>query len=241
MSFLDRYTFQQGNPNLKPQFSHNIELSNTHKNFLTTTINYSRTTDILQEVIEQNETKNETFVRQANIAKQQQFGLSVNVSKPLTKWWTSNIYVNVFNNKFDGVANNSPISVSATMFSLNGSQQFKFAKTWNAEVSGFYRSKGIEGVIQTMPMGLVSVGLGKQVIKGKGNVRMNVRDIFFLQRFNGVINYSNIDTHLRQQNESRVVNISFTYRFTKGKMSNVPKRKAAGSAGDEQNRIGVGN
>jgi hypothetical protein len=241
MSFLDRYTFQQGNPNLKPQFSHNIELSNTHKNFLTTTINYSRTTDILQEVIEQNETKNETFVRQANIAKQQQFGLSVNVSKPLTKWWTSNIYVNVFNNKFDGVANNSPISVSATMFSLNGSQQFKFAKTWNAEVSGFYRSKGIEGVIQTMPMGLVSVGLGKQVIKGKGNVRMNVRDILFLQRFNGVINYSNIDTHLRQQNESRVVNISFTYRFTKGKMSNVPKRKAAGSAGDEQNRIGVGN
>jgi iron complex outermembrane recepter protein len=241
ISFLDKYTFQQGNPNLRPQFSHNIELSHTHKNFLTTTLNFSRTTDILQEVIEQIASENKTFVRQANIAKQRQFGLSVNVSKPINKWWSSNMYVNVFNNRFDGEINKSPISVSATMFSLNGSQQFKFAKTWNAEVSGFYRSKGIEGVIQTMQMGMVSVGLGKQVIKGKGNVRMNVRDIFFLQKFNGVINYGDLDTHVSQRNESRVVNISFTYRFTKGKMSNVPKRRAPGSASDEQNRIGVGN
>ena len=239
ISFLDRYTFQQGNPNLKPQFSHNLELSHTYKNILTTTLNYSRTTDILQEVIEQNEDKNETFVRQANIAKQRQLGLSVNASIPVTKWWSSNMYANVFNNKFDGIANNSPISVSATMFVLNGSQQFRFAKTWNAELSGFFRSKGIDGVMQTMPMGLLSVGFGKQMMKGKGNLRLNVRDVFFLQKFNGSIQYSNIDTHIRQQNENRVANISFTYRFSKGKMNGTPKRRS-NSSNDEQSRIGVG-
>lgn len=239
ISFLDRYTFQQGNPNLKPQFSHNLELSHTHKNFLTTTLNYSRTTDILQEVIEQNEDKNETFVRQANIAKQRQLGLSVNASIPVTSWWSSNMYANVFNNKFNGIANNSPISVSATMFVLNGSQQFKFAKTWSAELSGFYRTKGIDGVMQTMPMGMLSVGFGKQMMKGKGNLRLNVRDVFFLQKFDGLIKYSNIDTHIRQQNESRVVNIGFTYRFNKGKMNGTPKRRS-NSSNDEQSRIGVG-
>ena len=31
--FLDRYTYMQGNPNLKPQFSHNLEGSHTYKNF----------------------------------------------------------------------------------------------------------------------------------------------------------------------------------------------------------------
>jgi outer membrane receptor protein involved in Fe transport len=68
IEFLDRYTYQQGNPNLRPQFSHNIELSHTFKGFLTTTLNYTQTNDIIQQVIEQNHATNETFVKQANIA-----------------------------------------------------------------------------------------------------------------------------------------------------------------------------
>jgi outer membrane receptor protein involved in Fe transport len=240
ISFLDRYTYQQGNPNLKPQFSHNIELSNTYKNFFTTTLNYSRTTDIIQELFEQNEEKNETYVKQSNIAKQRQFGISVNANKPITKWWTSNMYVNVYNNKFDGIANNTPISISATTLVLNGSQQFKFAKTWNAEISGFFRTGGIEGVLQMRSLGMMSVGFGKQVMKGKGSVRLNVRDILYVQQFRGIIKYSNIDASLHGRSESRVANISFSYRFSKGKMGGAPKRRAS-SANDEQNRVGAGN
>src|SRR5215203_330704 len=240
ISFLDRYTYQQGNPNLKPQFSHNIELSNTYKNFFTTTLNYSRTSDIIQEVIEQNEEKSETYVRQSNIAKQRQYGISFNTSKPITKWWSSNIFVNVYNNKFDGLVNNTPISIEATTLVLNGTQQFKFAKTWNAEVSGFFRTPGIEGVIQTQAMGMVSLGFGKQVMKGKGNIRMNIRDVLYLQQFQGKIQYGNVDATLAGRNESRVVNMSFTYRFAKGKINGTPKRRAS-SASDEQNRVGAGN
>ena len=239
-SFLDRYTFQQGNPNLKPQFSHNIELSNTYKNIVTTTLNYSRTSDIIQEIIEQNDEKTLTYVKQQNIAKQRQFGISVSTSTPFTKWWTGNIYVNVFNNRFDGIANNTPISVSATTLVFNGSQQFKFAKTWNAELSGFFRTKGIEGVIQTYSLGMMSIGMGKQIMKGKGTVRLSVRDFLYLQKFSGIIKYSNIDASLKQRNESRVANINFSYRFAKGKMNGTPKRRAS-SASDEQNRIGTGN
>ena len=39
--FIDRYTFSQGNPNLKPSVSNNIELSHTWKNQITTTLNYT--------------------------------------------------------------------------------------------------------------------------------------------------------------------------------------------------------
>ncbi len=240
ISFLDRYTYQQGNPDLRPQFSHNIELSNTYKNFFTTTLNFSRTTDIIQEVIEQNEEKSETYARQANIAKQRQFGISFNASKPITKWWSSNMYVNVFTNKFEGLVNNALISIDATTLVLNGSQQFKFAKTWNAELSGFFRTAGVEGVIQTRPMGMMSVGFGKQVMKNKGSVRLNIRDVLYVQKFAGKIQYSNVDASLSGRNESRVVNMSFTYRFAKGKINGTPKRRAS-SASDEQNRVGAGN
>jgi outer membrane receptor protein involved in Fe transport len=98
--FLDNTHLSQGNPNLQPQFSHNVELSHTYKGFLTTTLNYTRTTDIINEVLEQNTDENETFIKKANIAQQRQYGIAVSANGQVTKWWSGNLYVNVFNNKF---------------------------------------------------------------------------------------------------------------------------------------------
>ena len=239
INFLDRYTYQQGNPNLKPQFSHNIELSHSFKGMVTTTLNYTNTTDIIQQVIEQNEEKNETYVKAANIAKQRQFGISVNTTIPITKWWRSNVFVNAFNNKFDGIVNDTTISVTATTLQLNGSQQFNFAKTWSAEISGFFRSGGIEGVIAGKSMGMLSAGLSKEIFKKKATIRVNVRDIFYTQGFRGSSKYGNIDMRLKETRDSRAVNFGFTYRFSKGKINGAPKRRASSSS-DEQNRIGGG-
>ena len=237
INFIDRYTYSRGNPNLKPQFSHNIELSHSLQSYLTTTLNYSRTTDIIQNVLEQDEAKNETFVRRANIAKQRQFGISFNTNIPITKWWRSNVYVNAYDNKFDGIVNDTFVTVSATTLTLNGSQQFNFAKTWSAEISGFFRTASVEGVIKAQPMGSVSLGIGKQVMKNKGTIRLNIRDVFYTQQFRGVSRYANVDAAFQERGDSRVVNLNFTYRFSKGKMNGQPKRRA-GSASEEQNRVG---
>jgi iron complex outermembrane recepter protein len=240
INFLDRYTYQQGNPNLRPQFSHNIELSHSFKGMVTTTFNYANTTDIIQQVIEQNEDRNETYIKAANIAKQRQYGISVNTTVPVTKWWRSNVFVNAFNNKFDGIVNDTMISIKATTLQLNGSQQFNFAKTWSAEISGFYRTGGIEGVIQGKSMGMLSAGISKEIFQKKATIRLNVRDIFYTQGFRGISKYSNIDAKFTETRDSRVVNLGFTYRFSKGKMNGAPKRRASSSS-DEQSRIGGGN
>ena len=242
IEFIDRYTYEQGNPYLKPQFSHNIELSHTYKGKLTTTLNYTNTKDIIQQVIEQNENgidSNKTYVKQANIAKQRQYGIAVNSSNEITKWWSSNIYFNLSNNYFEGIVNGNYVTLDATMYMVNSSQQFKFAKTWNAELSGFYRSGGVEGVIVFKPMGMVSMGVGKQIFKNKGSVKLNVRDVFFTQRFRASSKYGNVDAAFQNQNDSRVASLSFSYRFSKGKANGGPKRRTGG-AGDEQNRVGGG-
>ena len=239
INFLDKYTFQQGNPNLKPQFSHNIELSHTYKGAITTTLNYTRTTDIIQNVIEQHEATNETFVKRENIAKQRQFGIAVNASNPITKWWKSNIYVNLFNNKFDGTVNSDHVKIDATTLMLNGSQQFQISKTLTGEISGFFRTPGIEGVIKTKPFGMVSAGLSKQVMKNKGTVRVNLRDVFKTQYFRGESKYGTVDAAFQEHSDSRVINVGFTYRFSKGKVNQ--RKRSNGSASDEQSRVSTGN
>ncbi|MBI3717940.1 MAG: outer membrane beta-barrel protein [Sphingobacteriales bacterium] len=84
----------------------------------------------------------------------------------------------------------------------------------------------------------MNIGVSKQVMKGKGSLRFNVRDVLLTNIANGSSKYSNIDASFHQVRESRVANLSFTYRFNKGK---VGQRRRTGGAGDEQSRVKVGN
>jgi len=237
IEYLDRYTYQQGNPNLKPQFSHNIELTHSFKGFFNTTFNYSKTTDIIQQTLEQIDSTNKTFVRQSNIASQRQWGLAINTNIPVTKWWRSNIYLNVYNNLFEGLINNTQVSINATTFNFNGSQQFTVTKKLTAEVSGWFRTGGVEGVFLTKPMGGLNLGFSQQVIKGKGTIRLSVNDLLWTQKFRAISKYGTVDVNIKERGDSRVVNLGFSYRFSKGKMNGAPKRRAS-SAADEQSRVG---
>ncbi|MDZ4796286.1 MAG: TonB dependent receptor [Bacteroidota bacterium] len=239
ITFLDKYTFEQGNPNLRPQFAHNIELSHTYKGFLTTTLNYNNTTDIIEDVLEQNTLQNETFVRKSNIASRKQYGISVNAGGQIKKWWMANLWTNLYNNHYKGIVNGDNISLGATTLQMNLSNQFKFEKGWSAEVSGFYTSPMIEGVFQIKGFGKVDMGITKQILKGKGTLKLSGRDIFWTQKINGISRFSNIDAMFQQRRDSRQVALGFTYRFSKGKINNT-KRKIGG-ADDEKNRVKTGD
>lgn len=234
--FLDKYTAEQGNPNLQPQFSHNVELSHTFKGFLTTTANYTKTTDIITQVLEQNANTNETFVKTANIATLRQYGLSVSAGVPVAKWWNANLYANVYNNLYKGIVNGEYTELGATTAMFNLSNQIKLGKKTSAELSGFYRSKGVDGVFTIYGFGAINAGISQQVLKGKGSVRLSVRDIFYTQKIKGESRFSNIDAAFQQTRDSRVVTLNFTYRFSKGKAGGQSKRS---SASDEQSRVKV--
>jgi iron complex outermembrane recepter protein len=235
--FLDKYTYQVGNPYLRPQFSHNIELVHTYRGILNTSLNYSRTNDIIQDVLEQIDSTNSSFMKKSNIARRQNVGLSVSLGMPVTKWFRTNVYVNVFYNHFKGMVNNGEISVGATSMMANISNQFTLPKGWGAELSAFYRTQGVEGVLVAKPMGAMNIGFTKQILKNKGMVRLVVRDLLYTQIFNGYSRYQNVDVTIRQNRDSRVVNLSFTYRFSKGKTAAQRKR---GGANEEQNRVNLG-
>ncbi len=238
--FLDQYTFRQGNPNLTPQFTHNIELSHNYNRALNTTINFTSTTDILNDILKQNDDTKVTFQTKENVASRKVIGVSVSYNKAVTKWWTTSVFANVNNNHYKGLVNNSMLDVSMTTFMGNTSQQFKFAKTWSAEASGFYRSTAQEtGLFIIRPMGVFSFGLSKQVLKNKGSLKLNVIDPFYIQEAKVDIKFGNIDAYVFNKWDNRRVGLTFTYRFSKGQNVQAPGRKT-GSSQEEQNRVGQG-
>ena len=237
--FLDKYTYQAGNTNLRPQFSHNIELSHTYAGNFTTTLNYTKTTDLINDVIDQNEEKNETFVTKSNIASQRQYGITVTTMVPVKKWLKINLYANFSNNRFQGFINNSTVDLQSNLLTTNINAQMSLGKGWNAELSGFYRTKGLEGVLVIGGLGAVNGGISKSVLNNKGTVKLGFRDIFSTQQFKGYAEYSYIDTRFVQKRDSRQASLSFNWRFGNEKIA-APKRKAGG-ASDEQSRVKTGS
>jgi hypothetical protein len=234
--FLDQYTYQAGNPYLQPQFTNNVELSHTYNSFLTTTINYSYTKDFFTETFEQS--GHATIVRNGNIGSRQNAGIAVSTQVPVIKWWTAILYTNVNYNKFSGMLYGENINVEATTLLLNLSNQFTFSNGWSGELSGFYRTKGVEGQLLIYPMGQASAALSKKLLKDKASLKLGVRDFLYTKKTRGSIDFQQTEATFHQKRDSRQVSLTFTYRFGKP-LKGVSGRRNSG-ADDEQNRVKTG-
>ena len=240
---LDRYTYQQGNPNLQPQFSNNVELSYNYKGELNVSANYTMTTDIISDAVitfrEPGDSNYTTYQTSQNIASQRNIGLSVNYSKQISKAWTLNVFFNVYNNRYRGVVDSTNIDVSFTSFNASFNSQYRFKKGWTSEISGFYYARDyVSGVLLADGRGMFSLGAAKQIWKGKGSLKLNLRDPFYLMSFRSHTDLNKAQTYSHSVWDNRRIILTMVYRFGRTANNNVQRRNSGAS--DEQSRVGGG-
>ncbi len=233
VSFIDKYTYEAGNPYLKPEFANVIELSHTYNKFLTTTLNYSHSKDKFNEYFEQ--AGYATIVRQNNYGSIDDVSFSAGAEIKPTKWWTFMPYGELNYNAVNSQLNGFALKTHGTGFSGNMNNQFKFKKGWAAELSGFYRTKMTSGQFTIQGMQQLSTGVSKQMIKGKGSLKLNINDIFNSGKQKGEIQIQHTIARFTQIRDNRYISLNFSYRFGKP-IKNQQKRKTGG-AGDEQGRV----
>jgi iron complex outermembrane recepter protein len=234
--YLDQYTYELGNVFLQPHFSYNTELNYSMLGgALNHTIAYSFTNKAMTDILEQNELTNETYMTKKNVANKKNINYAISFNAPITKWYTTSIYgetnYGIISGNINGI--NEKIKISNYMFNLNN--QFKINKTLKAELSGFYRGKGNEDLILINPVVAVNAGVTKTLLKGKGTLKLSVRDIFNTQRFTAVVKYGTVDTRIQQWNDRQTIGLNFTYRFSKGVKFQAAKKKA--QSNDEKSRV----
>jgi hypothetical protein len=201
-------------------------------------LNYSNTTNLFSEVFKQNTRERKFIITHENISSRKEIGISISATIPVNKTWSSNVYTNFANSKFDGTINGGLLNVSGTVFTGNISNQFKFKNGWGAELNGRYHSKGIDGQIISDPIWAVSTGVQKEILNKKGALKLAIRDIFNSQKFSGVVRHDDIDAKIVNNNFQRTATLTFTYRF--GKPLKTGQETDNGGAADEQNRIKKG-
>jgi outer membrane cobalamin receptor len=236
--FLDTLSFRQGNPNLRPQYTNNVELSHAFMGKFITTLSYNNTDDVISQIIKPKEGTNGKvrYLTPDNVAKFKNMALSITAPISVAKWWNMNLFTTIFNNHYKGVYNNIDIDVEFTSFMANMTNSFTITKGFTAELSGFYRHRSIEQLSKVEPLYQMSVGLQKQVMEGKGTVRLNIRDPFAWQQYEGYNQYGYIDMHFKNHPDTRQVTATFSLRF--GKQTQQPQRRRNGSSQEEQSRVG---
>jgi len=231
--FVDEYTYFSGNPFLKSQFTDNYKLAYSFRSLFTIAVAYNVTADVQGETIHRS---GDVFIStQGNIGHQKTLDLSVNTNFQPAKWWSVNLYAEVYRNTYQGAFYTGYLNQSQVTFSGNGSNQFTISKTWSAELSGFYDSGGTYGQFVTLPKGMLNAAIQKKILNNKGSIKLNVRDILHTFSPSGTItNIAGANATFHNYLDTRVATLAFNYSF--GKTTNTPQKRETGGADSEKDR-----
>ncbi len=247
---IDATTYATGKPELLPQLTWSYELSYTVKN-LSFSLAYSHTKDpqtiaiipILEAIpnfkIAAGADSNITTQIPLNLESSDYFGLTATTPVKINKWWNMVNNVNIFYNHFNGNLARTPISNGSPAANIRTNNNFTFKKGWSAELSASYNSAGRQGYMYSKAQWGIAIGAQKTVMQGKGTIRFNVSDIFWTNLPRATVTYEGrYVENWHAYRESRVANLSFTYRFGNNKVQ-AARRKSMAS--EEEIRRAGGN
>ncbi len=232
---LDEYTFMKGNINLRPQYTNSFGISHITKYRMNLALNYSHVKDMFTMIIDTVE-KSKAVASKKNLAVQDV--ASLNLSYPF-QYKSYSLFTNISSNysryKAD-FGTGRKLNLDAFGVSVFVQNSLKFAKTWTAELSGFYNSPTIYmGNFKGKSIYNVDAGLSKQLMKGRAVLKTSVSDVFHSMKFRGESKFAGQTTNFSYSQESRQFKLSFNYRF--GSNTVKATRQRTSGAEDELKRV----
>lgn len=243
LTTLNKYTYESGNPFIKPQYTWNFSVVHSYKQLLTTEISYSYLKDYFSQIFvidsnSSNVNRNIIIYTRGNVGSFQNFGVTETFQYPLTKWWNLTA-VAMYNHKVIKGVVWAPLKASISQLNVSLNNQFQLKKGWAFELSGYYQTKSQIDLQEWLkPQGQLDMGVSKQIMKNKGSLKLSIRDITYFQNYSGYSTFQNAHEPFTVKWDTRVARLSFTWRFGKAMK---PVNRSEGGATEEINRVGNGN
>jgi iron complex outermembrane recepter protein len=203
---------------------------------LVTNVNYSTTSDYFSQVF-LSDSIGTVIYTEGNLGRLQNYGLSVALQLAATPWWSLSAQGVLNYKKMEGVIWKE-FRASINQLNINLNNQFHFKKEWSAEISGFYTSRSQSDIQEILdPAGQLSAGISKTIMKNKATIKLAVRDVFYTNWMKGLSQFQGSTEYFKLTRDTRVLNLSLTWRF--GKAFKTSKR-LEGAASEEIQRVGNG-
>ena len=237
--YLDQYTYNVGNPNLKPEYANNMELSYLLKQKISFAINYSNIDDVISQVLLQNGETNAMYQTVTNLAAEDVLSFTLNFPVNIGKWWNMNTnFLGYYKQLQAPDLNGADLNSEAWTGQFNVQNNFTISDAFSADASFWYSTPQIEGAFKLKSLYSVDAGLRYNLPNKKGNLKLAASDILQSQRARIYSTLPGNVYTLEQWGTNRSVRLTFTYRF--GKMTVKSARDRATGLDAEQKRLGGG-
>ncbi|MCO5951030.1 TonB-dependent receptor [Mucilaginibacter flavidus] len=237
--YIDLYDYRSGNPNLKPEYSNNIELSHTYKKIITTSLYATIISDAYDfGFYEQNDTSKVSILTHTNFGRIYNYGIRFSAPVAVNAWWNAYFHIDASYQRYVAYPQNGNLNKGTQDVIFNTIQSFKLGAGVNASITGVYESPNFYGINQNKAQYRVDAGLGTQLFNKRGTLRLNVLDVFNTQRDRAQTNYQNLNQTIVDKKESQVARLTFSYRFGKTTVKAAADHRTGNE--EEQKRIGNG-
>lgn len=173
---VDKYTYNMGNPNLLPALSDNIELTYQSGNNFSVSGFYSQ---VQHNIISGIQVMNAMLYQQdENLERKNIMGITAEGTLHPTAWWSILPAATLTHVRFQGILWDNPLAINGNMCTLSLLQQYHFNKGWSMEIFSCYNSGEVSLPYKAAPCWYMHAGGGKKILKGKGDIKLNIRDVF---------------------------------------------------------------
>ena len=220
-NFSDSRNFFQGNPNLNPEYTHSFEggyLVNWQSGSVLSSAYYRHRIGDIQRIV-QVDNDGTTRIFPVNVGSTDSYGLEVNFSYTVGKWWDINTSANFYRAMTEGVYEGEDLSQTTYAFHTRATSKMKISDGFEFQTSLFYRGPRRTSQGRQLAAYSLDLALAKDILKGKGTISANVRDLLNTRkwRFITEIEEDGYYAESTSQWAPRQFRLTFTYRLNQMK------------------------
>lgn len=231
VTYGNRFTYQTGNPFLKSERIHNIDLS-LASDWFQLAFNYAdRRNAILYSSSLYKDDTSISLISFSNIPSLKNITASLSVA-PSVGIWDPTLTLAVTRQWFTSESDYENIKMNKPIFITDFSNMFDFGKGWRAYLNMNYTSKGDnENCKLSRSTYCLDLGLYKSLLNNNLTLSVGVTDLFDSQKSGNILHLNNLNTTQVEWNDSREVSVSVVYNFNSAR-----KRYKGRNAGEEEQR-----
>ncbi|PRY54268.1 outer membrane receptor protein involved in Fe transport [Arcticibacter pallidicorallinus] len=211
----DPNNIRVGNPNLRPEDIHSFEFS--HMKYwkavtFTSSLYFRQVNDVVQG-IQQRVDSTTTLTQFANLARNRATGLELISKADLFKGFNVTGNLNFFYNNFSGseelnIASNDGINWNAKLMA-----NAQILPSLSAQINMEYMARRVTAQGRGREVFGTDAALKLDVLRKKGSVSFNMRDIFNSRRWGGITETADFNREFRRRMMGRMSTLTFSYRF----------------------------